>query len=87
LGRSLSDDITNILEYFIDDEFRKKIIQQYTIDNVRRNYDQIKYEEIPEMDESTKTEYMGLLLRSAFKACLDKKEYFDYLTTLKNEFN
>lgn len=86
LGRSISNDITNILEYFIDEDFRKRIIQQYTIDNVRRNYDQIKYEESPEMDENTKTEYMGVLLRSAFKACLEKEDYFKYLSTLKNEF-
>ena len=87
LGRAVSNDITMILEEFIDENLRKRIIQQYTINNVPRRFDQIEFEEVEEMPEDFKSEFIGVLLRGPMDACLKDKKIMEILRSRLDVFN
>ena len=87
LGRAISNDITMILEQFIDENLRKRIIQQYSIDNVRRTFDQIEFEEVDEIPADFKAEMMGSLLRDPMMACLKNDDVRKALESYLNAFD
>lgn len=87
LGRAISNDITKILEEFIDEDLRKRIIQQYSIDNVPRTFDQIEFEEMEEVPPDFKPEMMGLLLREPMMACLKNNDVRKVLESYIDPFD
>lgn len=87
LGRTISNDITQILENYIDEKLRKNIIKQYTIDNIRRDYTQIHFEESAEIKKEQVGEKLKYTLLMALRACLDDYRLIDLVEEINTHFN
>ena len=84
-GRSVSDDIKMIIEYYINEETKQKIIQQFDIDNIPK-INEIKFEDLPRLPEKEKINAMQSFLVEAMTEALKDKEAMEYLKTFDHLF-
>ena len=84
-GRSVSDDIKMIIEYYIKEETKQKIIQQFDIDNIPKVYE-IQFEDMPRMDETEKIKGMQSFLVEAMAATIKNKDLMENLETFNHLF-
>lgn len=84
-GRSVSDDIKMIIDHYINEETKQKIIQQFDIDNIPK-INEIHFEDLPRMTESEKINGMQLFLVEALTAIIENKELIEDLKTYAHLF-
>ena len=84
-GRSVSDDITKIIEYNINDDVRKKIIEQFDMDNIPK-INEIHFEDLPRMSEKDKLMNMQGILINAMESALKNEESMKFLKIMDKYF-
>lgn len=84
-GRSVSDDITMIIECFISENVKQKIIQQFDMDNMPKIYE-VNFDDLPRMSEKDKIESMHAVLINSMMSAFKSKDIMDYLKTFDQYF-
>ena len=82
-GRAVSDDIKMIIEYFINEETKQKIIQQFDIDNIPK-INEIQFEDLPRANQREKFEGMQFFLIDAMSVALQNEDALEKLKTLNH---
>ena len=84
-GRAVSDDIKMIIEHFINEETKQKIIQQFDIDNIPK-INEIHFEDLPRANEAKKIAGMQFFLIDAMTFVLENKKDMELLKTFDQYF-
>jgi len=84
-GRSVSDDIKMIIEHYIKEDTKQKIIQQFDIDNIPK-INEIQIEDMPRMDVTGKINGMQSFLVDAMTATIKNKDLMEDLKTFNHYF-
>ena len=84
-GRAVSEDITMIIEQFLDEKVREKIVKQFEIDNIAV-INQIEIEDLDIMSQKDTAASMGLILIDAMSEALKYEKSMEYLKSLEQLF-